>query len=70
MIENRVQELRLESGMTQAELASALEVTRQTIISLEKNRYIPSLEMGFKVAAVFSLPIEKVFIYRAEGASR
>ena len=61
MVTNRVAVLRAGRGMTQEELAAALAVTRQTIISLEKNRYVPSLEMGFKVAAYFGLRIDEVF---------
>ena len=63
MISNCVNQLRLEAGLTQEELAQRLNVTRQTIISLEKNRYVPSLEMGFKVARVFGKSIEDVFTY-------
>lgn len=61
MIRNKVAELRNAAGLTQEQLASRLQVTRQTIISLEKNRYIPSLEMGFKVAEAFGRRIEDVF---------
>lgn len=63
MISNRVLELRLNRKMTQEELARELGVTRQTIISLEKNKYIPSLEMGFKVARLFDKDIEEIFEY-------
>lgn len=63
MVRNRVLELRLALGMTQEDLASALRVTRQTVISLEKNRYTPSLEMGFRVARLFEMGIEEVFEY-------
>ena len=63
MIENHVQKLRREANMTQEGLARQLEVTRQTVISLEKNRYVPSLEMGFKVARLFRKNIEEVFFY-------
>lgn len=63
MISNKVFELRTAMGMTQEELASRLKVTRQTIISLEKNRYVPSLEMGFKVARVFNKTVEEVFTH-------
>ena len=61
MIRNVVNELRTKSGWTQEELANRLNVTRQTIISLERNRYVPSLEMGFKVAKAFRKTIEEVF---------
>ncbi len=63
MILNKVQDLRLGKKLTQEELAKRLGVTRQTIISLEKNKYVPSLEIGFKVARLFELPIEEVFAY-------
>ncbi|HUZ18183.1 MAG TPA: helix-turn-helix transcriptional regulator [Spirochaetia bacterium] len=63
MIRNKVPDLRRESGLTQEELARRLNVTRQTIISLEKNRYTPSLEMAFKVAALFAKEVEEIFEY-------
>jgi putative transcriptional regulator len=67
VIQNTVSSLRLERGLTQQELADRLRVTRQTIISLEKNRYTPSLEMAFKVADLFGKPIEEVFTYQKEA---
>ncbi len=63
MIRNRVYELRTAARMTQEDLARSLGVTRQTIISLEKNKYVPSLEMGFKVARLFGKPVEEIFEY-------
>ncbi len=63
MLRNKVAALRAQAGLTQMELAQKLQVTRQTIISLEKNRYVPSLEMGFKVARQFGKRIEDVFEY-------
>jgi putative transcriptional regulator len=63
MIVNSVFDLRLGRKMTQEELARSLGVTRQTIISLEKNKYVPSLEMGFKVARLFGKNIEEIFRY-------
>ena len=65
MIKNSVQQLRILEGLTQEELAGMLDVTRQTIISLEKNRYTPSLEMAFKVATLFGMSIDEVFVYVA-----
>jgi len=64
MIRNKVNELRVQAGLTQEELAQRLNVTRQTIISLEKNRYVPSLEMGFKVAKAFGRSVEEVFEHK------
>ena len=63
MIRNIVNELRNQAGWTQEEFARQLRVTRQTIISLEKNRYVPSLEMGFRVARAFGKSVEEVFFY-------
>ena len=69
MIRNTVSQLRAQKGLTQEELARRLSVTRQTIISLEKNRYTPSLEMAFKVAVVFGKSVEEVFLYSKEKAA-
>jgi putative transcriptional regulator len=61
-ISNRVRELRIEHGsMTQAELAEAIGVTRQTVIAIEQNRYSPSLESAFRIARVFGVGLEDVF---------
>ncbi|WIY82921.1 helix-turn-helix transcriptional regulator [Propionimicrobium sp. PCR01-08-3] len=59
---NRVALLRDERRMTQADLARALEVSRQTVISIEKGRYDPSLPLAFKIAKVFDLAIEEIFV--------
>ena len=63
---NRLEELRHERGMTQEELAEALEVSRQTVCSLEKGRYNPSILLAFKIARLFQTTIEEVFIYEEE----
>ena len=62
-METRIQELRKTHKLSQAELADALGVTRQTIISLEKGRYTASLELAFKIARFFGKSIEDIFIY-------
>lgn len=63
-ITNDIRRLRFEAGeMTQAELARRVGVTRQTILAIEQGRYSPSLEVAFKVAAVFRVPLERVFQY-------
>ena len=63
-ITNRVRELRAEAGgMTQAELAQRIGLTRQTVIAIEKGRYSPSLEAAFQIARVLGLPLEDVFQY-------
>ncbi|WP_421038595.1 helix-turn-helix transcriptional regulator [Streptococcus hyointestinalis] len=62
-METRIQELRKTQKLSQAELADALGVTRQTIISLEKGCYTASLELAFKIARFFGKSIEDIFIY-------
>jgi putative transcriptional regulator len=61
VINNRIQELRMGRNMTQLDLADALEVTRATIIALEKGSYNPSLELAFRVAKFFKTTVEKIF---------
>jgi putative transcriptional regulator len=56
-----LRELRTELGLSQAELASRLGVSRQTVISIESGRYLPSLPLAFRIARLFSRPIEAVF---------
>ena len=63
-IKNQIRRLRFDANeMTQEELAKKAGVTRQTIIALEAQKYSPSLELAFKIAKVFSVPLEKVFQY-------
>ena len=59
---NRLSELRAAKEWTQADLAGRLEVSRQTVISLEKGRYDPSLPLAFRIAALFDCTIEDVFL--------
>lgn len=68
-IGNCIRRLRFEHGeMTQAALAQAVGVTRQTILALEANRYSPSLELAFRIARVFGRPLEEVFTYQAPAS--
>jgi DNA-binding XRE family transcriptional regulator len=60
-IHNTVNERRLASGMTQEELAKQLGVTRQTVISIEKGNYTPSVLLALKIAALFECAVEDVF---------
>ena len=60
-MKNRLEELRRARDMRQEDLAQALGVSRQTVISLEKGKYNPSLALAFKLARVFGLPIEEIF---------
>ena len=61
-MKNHLEELRKQRGVTQEELADALSVTRQTISSLEKGRYNPSILLAFKLAHYFDVTIEDIFI--------
>ena len=61
---NRIRRLRFDHNeMTQEELANKVGCTRQTIIALEQNKYIPSIELAFRVAKAFGVPLEEVFQY-------
>lgn len=62
-MKNRIEVLRKEKGVNQEEFARSLEVSRQTISSLENGRYNPSIVLAFKIAKYFDLMIEEVFIY-------
>lgn len=65
VISNNVKVLRENNGgISQQKLAEAIGVTRQTIIAIEKNKYSPSLEVAFKIALEFGVPLEKVFFYK------
>lgn len=68
-MKNRIAALRKARGISQAELADALEVTRQTIISLESGRYNASLVLAHKLARYFGLTIEEVFLFEEEPAT-
>ena len=68
-VTNEIRALRFAAGeMTQAELADRVGLTRQTIIAIEQGRYSPSLEVAFKIARVFGVPLERVFGYQEEGS--
>ena len=62
-MKNRLEEIRKSQGIKQEELADLLEVSRQTISSLENGRYNPSILLAFKIAKYFNLTIEEIFIY-------
>ena len=65
-MKNRIQELRKERRVTQSELADAVDVSRQTIISLENGRYNASLMLAHKIAKFFGEQIEEIFIFDEE----
>lgn len=66
-MKNRLEELRKNRGIRQEELAEILEVSRQTIGSLENGRYNPSILLAFKIAKYFEMSIEEIFIYEEEN---
>ena len=67
---NRVREQRTQRGLSQAELATALGVSRQTVISIENGRYLPSLPLAFRIARLFDQPIEAIFQDAVAAAER
>jgi putative transcriptional regulator len=67
MISNEIRRLRFEHGeMTQADLAERINVTRQTVNAIELGKYSPSLEVAFRISAVFGLPLEQVFQFQGK----
>lgn len=65
-MKNRIEEIRNTKGIKQDDLAKMLGVSRQTISSLENGRYNPSIMLAYKVAKLFSMTIEEVFIFESE----
>ena len=66
MIKNRIKVLRAERDWTQADLADRVGISRQAVISIEKYKYTPSLELAFKIAEVFQVSINELFEYKGE----
>ena len=63
-IQNNIRKLRFNTGeMTQQQLADKAQVSRQTIVAIEKGNYSPSLELAFRLAHIFETPLEEVFTY-------
>ena len=69
-MKNHLRTLRTERDWTQARLAGELEVSRQTVNAIETGKYDPSLPLAFKVAAVFGVPIEQIFVPELEASAR
>lgn len=65
-MKNRLEELRAQNGWTQQDLADKVEVSRQTIISLEGGRYNPSITLAFRLARQFGVKIEELFLFSEE----
>ena len=71
ILQNQIRRLRFEhKEMTQQELADRIGVTRQTVNAIELNKYSPSLEVAFKIAEVFGVPLDEVFQYGSSTRSR
>jgi len=68
-LKNRVRRFRVRSKLTQKDLADAVEVTRQTIIAVEKGRYDPSLRLALRLARFFGVPVEDLFLYSTRELS-
>lgn len=66
-MQNRLRELREQNNLTQEDLAVIVGVSRQTIISLEKGKYNPSISLAYNLARAFNLTIEEVFIFNEKG---
>ncbi len=63
---NHIREIRKKKGISQIKMAEDLQVTRQTINAIEKNKYNPSLELALKIVAYFNMPIDEIFILQED----
>ncbi len=66
-MENKVEELRKNKGLSQEEFARKIKVSRQTVSSIETGKYNPSLELAFSIADFFDRSIEEIFIHKRSG---
>jgi len=66
-MKNKIKVFRAMHDMTQEDLAQAIGVTRQTILAIEKGKYVPSLDLAFRIARHFNVNVEEVFTYEVEG---
>jgi putative transcriptional regulator len=64
-MKNKIKVFRAMHDLTQEDLAQAIGVTRQTILAIEKGKYVPSLDLAFRIARHFNVTIEEVFLYDA-----
>ena len=70
IVSNRIRQLRFEKGeITQQQLGERIGVTRQTVNAIELGKYSPSLEVAFRIAEVFAVPLEQVFHYNSDKPS-
>ena len=66
-MKNKIKVFRAMHDMTQEDLAQAIGVTRQTILAIEKGKYVPSLDLAFRIARHFNVNVEEVFTYEVES---
>jgi putative transcriptional regulator len=66
-MKNKIKQLRATHDLTQEQMADKLGVSRQTIIAIESDRYLPSLGLAFKMARLFQVSIEDIFIYQGDS---
>jgi putative transcriptional regulator len=66
-MKNKIKVFRAMHDMTQEDLAQTIGVTRQTILAIEKGKYVPSLDLAFKIARHFNVNVEEVFTYEVES---
>jgi len=69
-MKNRIKVYRALHDLTQEALADRLAVTRQTILAIEKGKYDPSLDLAFRIAELFDVPLEKMFIRSSQGEDK
>ena len=67
MVIHHIKEVRLEKGISQVQMARDLQITRQTINAIEKNKYNPSLELALKIAEYFKMPFDQLFYLETRG---
>lgn len=68
-MKNKIKVFRAMNDLTQENLGAAIGVNRQTILAIEKGKYVPSLDLAFKIARYFGVNIEEMFIYEEESAT-
>ncbi|HNX16941.1 MAG TPA: helix-turn-helix transcriptional regulator [Methanoregula sp.] len=69
-MKNKIKVFRAMHDLTQEDLAQAIGVTRQTILAIEKGKYVPSLDLAFRISRHFKVNIEEVFTYDEEGPAK
>ncbi|MDO8384582.1 MAG: helix-turn-helix transcriptional regulator [Microbacterium sp.] len=69
-VTNSIRTIRETAGLTQAELAARIGVTRQTLIAIEQGKYSPSLELAFQIARVFAVGLDDIFQYPADHSAK